>query len=496
MLRPVVPMMLFGLLFALLLAGPAARAVTQGGAGPDLAVIDAFVEDRMARHGIPGIAIAVVRGGEVIHARGFGTDGRGQPMTADAPLYIGSVSKSFTGLAIMQLVAQGRIDRDAPVRSYLPWFEVADPDASARITVRHLLGHASGLSDLRYIESLRLPDDATIEEGARDLRRAEPVAPPGSEFHYFNPNYTVLGHLIEAVSGQTYADYLREHVLEPLDMLRTFTDPAAASAAGLARGHLQAFGVPVPREQPFRQHGLPAGYLMSTANDMANYLIAMNGGGSYAGERVLSRGAMIELHAPSGPGDFYANGWMVGSHRGHRLVQHGGTNEAFKAEAMLLPDDDLALVLLANQATLPMALFAYADLSTGLLDLLVGATPAPPRFSMRTVGAVLGVALLIQLASIARDAVRLPRWRERARGWSRLRATLTVVPHFVTAPVIVLAVLTALQVWMGRGISLRQAFDGVPDLTLMLTVGFAADLALGSWKVVALARDRGRARLG
>jgi CubicO group peptidase (beta-lactamase class C family) len=484
------------MLMVLAFATPTAHAAPDPAAGPDLAAIDAFVEDRMRRHGIPGIALAIVRGGEVIHARGFGTDGRGQPMTTDTPLYIGSVSKSFTGLAIMQLVAQGHIELDAPVRTYLPWFEVADPDASARITVRHLLGHASGLSDLRYIESLRLPDDATIEEGVRDLRRAEPIAAPGSEFHYFNPNYAVLGHLIEAVSGQSYADYLREHVFEPLDMRRTFTDPEAARAAGLARGHLQAFGVPVPREQPFRQHGLPAGYLMSTANDMAHYLGAMNGGGSYGGERVLSRFAMIELHAPSGPGGFYANGWFVGDHRGHRLVQHGGTNEAFKAEAMLLPDDDLALVLLANQSTLPAALFAYADLSTGLLDLLIGETPAPPPFSMRTLGAVLGIAFLIQLAAITRDAARLPRWRERARGWSRIRAAISVVPHFVTAPVIAIAVIAALQAWMGRGISLGQALDGVPDLTLMLAVGFVADLALGSWKATALARDRGRARVG
>ncbi len=484
------------ILLLLTLVAPAAQAAPDPAAGPDLDAIDAFVEDRMRRHGIPGIAIAVVKGDEVIHARGFGTDGRGRPMTADTPLFIGSVSKSFTGLAVMQLVAQGRIDRDAPVRSYLPWFEVADPDASARITVRHLLSHASGLSDLRYLESSRLPDDATIEEAVRDLRRAEPIAPPGSEFHYFNPNYTVLGHLVEVVSGQPYADYLREHVFEPLDMRRTFTDPEAARAAGLARGHLQAFGVPVPREQPFRQHGLPAGYLMSTANDMAHYLIAMNGDGAYGDRQVLSRFGMIELHAPSGPGRFYANGWIVGAHRGHRLVQHGGTNEAFKTEAMLLPDDDLALVLLANQSTLPMALFAYADLSTGLLDLLIGAAPAPPPFTMRGLGAVLGAVFLIQLALIARSAARLPRWRERARTWSRARATLAVVPHFVVVPAIAFGVLAALETWMGRGISLWQAFDGVPDLTLMLAVGFAADLALGSWKATALARDRGLARVG
>jgi CubicO group peptidase (beta-lactamase class C family) len=116
------------------------------------------------------VALAVTHGDQIVLIKGYGTAGGGRPMTPDTPMYIGSSSKSFTALAIMQLVEQGKIDLDAPVQTYLPWFRVADEAASAAITVRHLLTHTSGLSEFGYLESL--PDDASIEAGVRDLQRA------------------------------------------------------------------------------------------------------------------------------------------------------------------------------------------------------------------------------------------------------------------------------------------------------------------------------------
>lgn len=478
--------------FLLLLVIP--FAVGQAPPSPaDLAAIDAFVADRMRAHAIPGVALAVTYGGEVVHARGFGSDGRGGSMTADTPLFIGSVSKAFTGLAVMQLVDEGSVALDAPVRSYLPWFEVADPGVAERITVRHLLGHASGLSDLRYREQPGLPDGASIEAGVRDLRRAVPVADPGVAFHYFNPNYAALGHLVEVVSGLAYADYLRERVLAPLGMERTFADPEAARAAGLARGHLLAFGAAWPREQRFRAYGLPAGYVMSTANDMARFLLAMNGGGVLDGTRVLSRLRMLELHAPHPPSGYYAAGWFVGSHRGHRSVFHGGTNEFFKAEAVLLPDLDLGVVLLANQSSLPAAIVAYGDLTNGVLDLLVGVPPTSPPVGMRTVGLLLALALVVELAVIARGARRLPRWRARALGWRAPRLAQDLAPHVLVAPVIALAGTELVSRYLGRGVSLWQAFDGVPEIAVMLAIGYAADLAFAAWKTAAWRSARRRA---
>ncbi len=474
----------------LLLLGPLAVGQAAPSAA-DLAAIDAFVVDRMRAHAIPGVALAITSGGEVVHARGFGDAGGGQAMTADTPLYIGSIAKAFTGLAVMQLVEDGRLDLDAPVRAYLPWFEVADPDASARITLRHLLGHASGLSDLRYRDQPELADDATIEAGVRDLRRAVPIAAPGEAFHYFNPNYATLGHLVEVASAEPYAEYLHAHVLEPLGMERTFTDPDAARAAGLARGHLLAFGVAWPREQRFRAFALPAGYVVSTANDMARFLLAMNGGGALDGERVLSRAGMLTLHAPSAPSGFYAAGWIVGTHRGRSIVQHGGTNEFFKAEAALFPDLDLGVVLLANQSSLPSAILAYGDVTNGVRDLLVGETPSSPPIGMRAIGWILALAFAVQLAVIARDARRLPRWRERARGWRAPRVALAVAPHLLLVPAIALVAVALIERFLGRGVSLGQAFDFVPEIAIMMAVGYLADLAFAAWKVAAWGRGRG-----
>jgi CubicO group peptidase (beta-lactamase class C family) len=274
-------------------------------------------------------------------------------------------------------------------------------------------------------------------------------------------------------------------------MERTFTDPEAARAAGLARGHVVAFGVAWPRAQRFRAYALPGGYLMSTANDMARFLLAMNGGGALEGERVLSRARMLELHAPSAPSGFYAAGWFVGTHRGHRIVQHGGTNEFFKAEAALFPDLDLGVVLLANQSSLPSAILAYGDLSNGVRDLLVGRTPVSPPIGMRAIGWILVAALAVQLAVIARDARRLPRWRARVLGWRWPRVALAVAPHLLVVPAIALAAVALVERFLGRGVALAQAFDFVPEIAVLMTVGYLADLTFAAWKVGAWTRGRG-----
>lgn len=456
--------------------------VALGGVGSaqsfDVAAIEAFVTAQMARHALPGVAIAITEGDRRIYSNAWGSAGGGRPLTPDTPMYIGSTSKSFTALAVAQLAEQGRLELDAPVVRYLPEFTLADPEAARRVTVRQLLHHASGLSDLQYLEVGHLPDRATIAEGVRDLHRARPVAPPGSRFYYFNPGYTVLGHIVEQVSGQPYEDYLRAHVLEPLAMHATFTDAASAQQAGLAQGHSLMFGFNLPRAQPFRHYGLPAGYLISTANDMANYLIAMKGGG----HQLLSPGGMAALHRPYGPGSFYAQGWMVGSHRGFRLVQHGGSNEFFKSEAMLLPERGLGLVVLINQGYLPSAFTAYPELAYGLLDLLLGETPAT-GVPMALIGRLLLVVLIAIVVYNLWQLVTLRRWRKRAAGMSRLRRTLDIATHFLIGPLIIIGVMLAFRLYLQRGFALQQSFDGFPDGVIVLAVAILGDYLRGAAKL-------------
>ena len=192
----------------LLLAPEAPAAAANGPGGIDFTVLDAAIAAQMDKHGLPGVALAVVEGGEIVYRRGYGSAGIDRSMTAQTPMLIGSQSKSFTALAIAQLAEQGQLDLNAPVRTYIPWFRVADEDASARITVNHLLHHTSGLSDAGY--GVVLPDDATPEQVVHSLVQAQLTAAVGSKHQYFNRGYTTLAYIVELVSGQSYADYVQD----------------------------------------------------------------------------------------------------------------------------------------------------------------------------------------------------------------------------------------------------------------------------------------------
>jgi CubicO group peptidase (beta-lactamase class C family) len=458
----------------------------------DFAQLDDYIQTQMRRNGIPGVSIAITQGDQVVYAKGYGIAGQGRAMTPDTPMYIGSTSKSFTALAIMQLVEQGKIDLNAPVQTYIPWFTLADQQAASHMTVQHLLGHNSGLSDLQYLEIVHLANSASIEDGVRDLRRARPIAPVGSSFHYFNPGYATLGFIIEQVSGQSYETYIQEHILEPLEMNHTFTDPILAQRNGLAQGYSLMFGFAIPRQQVFRRYGLPAGYIMSTANDMANYLIAMNNHGRFGDARLLSVAGMLALHSPSGPGNFYAKGWMIGQYRGLRLIQHGGATEFFKHEALMLPERGLGLIMMVNQGYLPSAIYVYNPMALGILDLILGFqpqnVPTGLPLTMRQIGWILLAVLALQLAFIGWHLSRLGGWLMRTRQWSASRRMVDIALNFLITPLIAVGILYVMRDFMGRGFALRQSFDGIPDAVILLLVGFLADYAQGIGKIWLLTR--------
>ena len=203
--------------------------------------IDRFVSDHLSSDSVPGLALAITQGDRILLVKGYGMARQGAPVTADTQFFIASLSKSFTALAVMQLVDAGQLNLDAPVQRYLPGFGLSDAKAATRITIRQLLNQTSGLADTGFPEG-RLPPPATIRQRVATLRRARPVSAPGTAFHYFNPNYAVLARLVEKVSGVPFGDYLHTHIFKPLDMRNTFhavtSTTAYAKATDLAQGHL------------------------------------------------------------------------------------------------------------------------------------------------------------------------------------------------------------------------------------------------------------------
>ena len=229
----------------------------------DFEEVDAYISTKMKELGVPGAALVIIQGDQIVHLKAFGeADASGRPVTPQTPFFTGSTGKSFTALAIMQLVEAGQIKLDAPVQAYLPWFRVADVKASEIITVRQLLNMASGIPRSIGQEQIANVDlsDSAIENNVRALARIELIAPPGERYEYSNSNYVTLGMIIQAVTGQSYETYIREHIFKPLDMQNSFTSKTEAQQDGLAVGFQKWFGMPVAAPNlPFVRGSLPAG---------------------------------------------------------------------------------------------------------------------------------------------------------------------------------------------------------------------------------------------
>src|SRR5579859_1071767 len=229
--------------------------------------IDVYLQQQMSRLNIPGAALVIVEDDQIVHLGGFGrARPGGEVPSPQTPFNIGSTTKSFTALAVMQLVEAGKIELDAPVQRYLPWFQVADPQASAQMTVRHLLNQTSGLPLLPSWQLLADFDDrpGVTERQSRALATLTLNRPAGAAFEYSNLNYNLLGLIIEAASGEPYTGYIQNHIFDCLRMSHSYTSKAVAKQNGMAVGHQSWFGIPIAMPNlPVPRGSLPSGQLIS-----------------------------------------------------------------------------------------------------------------------------------------------------------------------------------------------------------------------------------------
>ena len=316
--------------------------------------VDRYVANRVAEQRIPGAALAIVEQDHITRVTGFGVaDPTGRPVTAETPFILGSLSKSFTALAVMQLVEKGQVNLDARVREYIPWFTLAE-DSSRGVTVRQLLNQASGLSvetSEKFAASSDVSDSA-LENRVRSLRTEHLDRAVGSDFEYSGTNYAVLGLLVQMVSNQSYEKYVQEHIFTPLKMEHTYTSQAEAEKNGLATGYLYWFFFPRATELPFNRGSLPQGYIISTAEDMSHYLVAQLNDGRYGHVQILSAAGMREMHRPAiatwKRGTSYGMGWEIGPVAGIPAIWHEGSIFNYHANMVLIPGNGSGFILLEN----------------------------------------------------------------------------------------------------------------------------------------------------
>ena len=444
--------------------------------------IDTFVESQMQELHIPGLALAVVQDNRIVYIQGYGiTDPSGRPVTPQTPFIIGSMTKSFTALAIMQLVEQGKIDLDSPVQRYIPWFRVADPASSNQITVRHLLNQTSGISTADGNGDLTRDDttDNALQRRAHALQSIQLTQPVGATFQYSNANYDLLGLLVEVVSGQSYENYIQEHIFTPLDMHHSATSPTATQADGLAVGYRYWFGIPAVMKTPFPRGSLPSGYLISSAEDLSHYLIAEMNDGHYKDASVLSPEGIAELHRPmvaAFDGNQYAMGWFVGRSGDMKVIWHNGTVPGFNAKMMFVPSQGLGVVALMN-ASSQINEARKEAIVDGVVNLLQGVKPEPTQANqvVTMLYAVITLIAIIPLVNLIKSISTLRRWRadpsQRPHG-ARLAWSIGI-PSGMNLFVLFLFLILQPQMF---GISLRSTLLLSPDIGSIMIVSIAVAL--------------------
>lgn len=289
--------------------------------------IDSLIASAMKDWGVPGAAVAVVRGTEVIYLKAFG------PVTPQTPFDTGSVTKPFTALALGTLADEGKLDWDAPIRSYIPAFRMRDPWAAERATMRDLLTHRAGLPAEGAPEFERLKD----LEAAADFR---------SEFRYSNLGYVVAGRIAGALAGTSWEDLVRRRIFGPLGMKNS----------GFS----------------------PEGEVRSSAGDLAQFLLAELG----AGKAVVSAKTLAEMQRPqvvSGSGsefpelagtNAYGLGWGILHYRGNKMAEHGsGARAGFDALVSLLPDKKIGVAVLTTSGRHPVCTIVALNVYDRLLGL-------------------------------------------------------------------------------------------------------------------------------
>jgi CubicO group peptidase (beta-lactamase class C family) len=312
--------------------------------------VDDFIQLEMRRQKVPGVAVAVVKDGQVVRSGAYGMANLElkQPVKTDTVFQIQSVTKQFAAMAVMMMVESGKVDLESPIGRYLE----GTPAAWEKITVRNLLAQTSGLKDFINDPTTNLRIDTTDEQVMRSMAERPLNFSPGQAWEYSNSNYHLLGMIIRKVSGQWYGDFLADRIFKPLDMSQTSVVRDNEPVPGMATGYAIDNGtVQQANSLPPAILGYAGGGIRSTVLDLAKWDAAL-----YT-EKLVKRATLEQIWSPArlsnGTTHAYGFGWELGEVNGHRVVWHGGNWTGYSAQIDRFVNDRLTVIVLANLAGTP-----------------------------------------------------------------------------------------------------------------------------------------------
>ena len=454
-------------------------------------MIEEYVERERKASRIPGIAVGIVHGDEVVYTQGFGAaDGKGTPVTPDTPFYIGSVGKTFTALAIRQLEGEGKLDSKELVTEYIPWFTLADGNGE-QITVEDLLAHTSGLTTMAGNEAYAYNSKYSIEEAVWQInKRAKTNRPVGEGYEYSNLNYIVLGLIVEYVSGMKYEDYLQQNIYHPMKMEDSYASKEKAMENGLAEGFRELYGINIKTDNPYPTGMLPAGYQLCSAADMAKYMVYFLNNGYADGKSILPNNQLASPRDPYksfGSTDYYYSlDWGItidpAIHDYNRFYGFLGATPNFNSAMLLSQVHRYGIVVLVNQrgSYRKPELMAQV-IGNGISDILLHNTiPAPlKRNYERKVFLTPLLVLIIAVFSII-SCIRFPKRLFAVKRWIAI-AYLVILN--IALPVILL-IATPIYYNSNWEYFLTSGIDtGLPVFVLTIIL-----LCVGAIKVAILIR--------
>lgn len=339
--------------------------------------LDTLVARAMQEKQIPGLAIAVTHDGATVYAKAFGVTNlqTATPVTLETLFHLASVTKLFVATAALQLVEQGRVDLHAPVVKYLPYFQLADPRFS-QITVAQMLTHTAGMPDTDdYGWEQPEYDDEALERYVRSLHSLALIADPGERFAYSNIAFEVLGDLVAKTSGISFEQFVREHILLPLGLQRSTLLVRDADPDLLATPHVQneAGNMIVSEVFPYNRAHAPSSTLYSNVVELSRWAVAQLNRGELDGVRILPEHYYSQMWQPQAEtgwssGTKIGLTWFLWERQGHQLVGHDGEDVGFSSSLVLVPDQQLSVVILCNcDSALP------EDLADEVVDMLLAA---------------------------------------------------------------------------------------------------------------------------
>ena len=355
--------------FSLTRESEAERLAAEAALSATLDTLRTFINSALDGWKVPGLAMAIVKDGEVVFSEGFGLRNVDEnlPVTENTLFAIGSTTKAMTATIIGTLVDDGLIEWDEPVRTYLPTFELDDDFATERMTAVDLMSHRSGLPrhDLLWYNS-----SFNRQQMFDRLQHLEPSADFRTTFQYQNLMFMTAGYLAEQMTGQSWEDLVRARLFEPLGMANSnFSVEDSKQAEDHARPYTEEDEV--VNEVPFRNIDEvgPAGSVNSNVVDMAQWVKLQLSGGTFDDQEIVAKNTLQKIHTPQivmqGTGQFeeipftlYGLGWAILPYRGHLQLAHGGGIDGFTAHVSFMPRENIGLVVLTNKGGTPLPTLA------------------------------------------------------------------------------------------------------------------------------------------